>query len=172
MAYARQYNSKATWSLMCAASVILAPIAIPLGIWGLFEIKREKTGGWLFAVLALLLSGVMLPTAAYFILSGNPRIGDPCRALQDQARGSLRVVHYLEEKHLDEYGRFGTFQEIGFSSAYGEAPYRVTLETVSDKAYEAFAVGTIGLVKGDRLMMNQKGKVAFLNNTCLQRTRR
>ena len=144
---------------MCAAFIVTAPVAIVLAIWSIFEMRRDRSEGLLFAGGALLLAGVLLPGAAYFMLSGNPRIGDPCRALQDQARGGLRVVHYLQEKYHEDHGTYGSFEDIGFSSAYGDEPYLIELISHSSDEYLARATGNGRLVAGDTLEVRKDGRV-------------
>lgn len=167
----RTVNRFALWSLF-ATALLAFPVAAVLAVVGLFQISRSRgrETGALFATLALVVSVVLAPAAVLAALHGRPRAFDQCYYIQEKAVGVLRLISYLEEKHHEETGRYGSLAEIGFKPRVSTRPYTYEVERYDASHFLAVARGAAPL-EGDLLTVDESKHVQRVQNVCSDRLR-
>lgn len=142
-------NPLALWSLGTAI-LLLAPIAVVLGLVAIIQIVRnpEKGDGMPFAIMGILLGGVFLPFTVFMLLQGPLPAFDGCIALQQEGAAELRLIAFLEHRYHDKHQRFGSFDDIGFKNPEKDSPYERKLISFDEDTFVARATG-IGPMTGD-----------------------
>lgn len=161
-------NRFALWSLF-ATVVLLFPLGVVFAVVGLWQIWRsQKTqAGVLFACVSLLVSGLLIPGAAYMALYGKPKAFDRCYYTQENAVGVLRLILHLEEEFRATHGRYGKIDEIGFKPRVSTRPYRYDVEVAEADHFMAVAHG-VEYMEGDLLVVDEKKRVERIQNRCVQ----
>lgn len=166
MSASPETNRFATWALI-ATGCLLFPVAIVLAFIGGAQILRSqgKQSGWLFVAMSVLVSGVIAPGAVYALMTGRPKAFDQCYHTQEQAVSVMRLISYLQEKHRDETGRYGSLAEIGFRPKVSTKPYSFRVER--SEAHRFLAVGRgEGVMDGDLLTIDETKQVQRVHNRC------
>ncbi len=163
----RHLNMTCVYALLATSSVVGAPLGLILAVFGIIQARKQGHRGQGFAFAALFLVVVLMPVAVYMLLSGQGPMFNACHALQDQGRGSLRTVHILQESYKSRSQRFGTLEEIGFRSAFGDNPYTIVLKHADANQYEAQAVGNHQM-EGDLMILREDGHIQIDKEHCFQ----
>jgi hypothetical protein len=74
-------------------------------------------------------------------------------------------MRFLEEEYEHKHGRFGTAEEIGFKSMYGDRPYLYEIVEADEETFLARATGRDEMV-GDVLEVRAGGKLVKVNDVC------
>ena len=159
-------NRFALWSLL-ATGLLLFPVSLVFAVVGLVQIVRSrgKQSGLVFAALALVVSGLLAPGAVWVALYGKPRAFDACYHTQETAMGVLRLVSYLEERHHERTGRYGSLDDIGFRAKVSTRPYIYAVERHDDKRFLATARGS-DFMEGDLLTVDESKQVHRVLSRC------
>lgn len=169
----RSLEPLAIWALFLSA-VLLFPIAAVLGIMALVRIFRSpdpRPGGAVLAAMAVFISAVVAPVAIYAAFQGRGPVTNMCVRVQQEARGTLRVISYLQKGFHEKEGRYGDFKEIGFPLEKTKGPYEYTVDWADKTKFVATAKGT-GRMKGDLLQVDNSEKVNIANDRCAEYKRR
>ncbi len=163
----RPTNPLALWALFTGV-MLLAPVAVILAVIALWQIKNrpEKGDGAPFAIMALILGGVLLPGGAWFVLQGSLPAMDGCQALQREGAAELRLIAFLQQRYRDDHGRYGaSFAEIGFKDPTHDSPYVRRIVSADDQGFVAEAVGE-GPMARDHMEIGPAGEVVHIHNVC------
>ena len=169
----RQVDSYAIASLFLAATLMF-PISAVVAVIALVRIHRgprPRIGGTILAVMALIVSVVVAPVAVVAAFNGRGPVTNMCVRVQQEARGTLRVVSYLQKGFFEKEGRYGTFDEIGFPLKKTKGPYAYTIDWADKDKFVASATGT-GRMKGYLLQVDKTEKVNLVNDRCSEAKRR
>ena len=160
------FNRLAIGSLL-AGACLCAPVGAVLGLVALRQIRQSsgKQQGKGLAIFGVVLNMLVLPLGGVLLLTADPAVFNSCRVLQHQAEGTLRAMRFLEEDYKEEHGRYGSAEEIGFNSMYGERPYRYEIVEHSADTYRARATG-VDEMTGDILELEAGGKVTKVTDIC------
>lgn len=159
-------NRAAIWALV-ATGLLLFPVGAVLAVVALVQIlrSRPRQDGLVLALLALITSGLLVPGILVVATLGTPRAMDGCYYTQESAVGILRLIAYLEEKHHDEHGRYGSLEEIGFRPKVSVKPYAYRVERYDEGRYLATARGE-GPMEGDLLAIDETRQVRRVMDVC------
>ena len=152
-----------------SAILLLMPVAWVLGALSLWQIKYrpEKGDGAAFSIMALVLSAVLCPAALYLLLFTPPgKALDGCRQVQNEGSAELRLLGYLQQKHHDEHGRYGTtLKDIGFRNING-GPYVHSIVRADEHTYLVRGLGQ-NQMAGDVLEYDERKKLTKAYNRCV-----
>lgn len=160
----RELNKLALYSLF-ATCVLLFPVGLVLGAVALVQIKKTGQGGAPLAIIAIV-AGLLAPAVVLSALYGNPKRFDACYTTQ-QLDGVpvLRLIRFLEEKHKEQHGRYGTLDEIGFQPQVALKNYEFSVDHHDETTFRAVARGKNGM-DGDLMIVDENQHVQHTRDLC------
>lgn len=166
-------TSKPRTSRLAIASVICTVVCMPVGlvlaVVALIQISKagkHNLGGQTLALVALGLSLTCIPVTGVLSAIAIPNfVRYQCRAMQSEAKVTLKSAYVAEQMFHGEKDRFGTFEEVDFRPI-GASRYELEVVEAGSERLRLRAVSTGERMRRDVWEIDEHGTITNVEDGC------